>query len=108
MEWTKIRKKAQGLSLNMVIVGSIAIVVIVVVIMIFNGAMTRINKESMGSYDCCLKEKVSGCTNPLSESGLFQDVKIEVNQCSEGRSAYQGPLKDVRVGSGEVCCYKLK
>jgi uncharacterized membrane protein YqiK len=39
-------KKAQGLSLNFVIVGIIALVVLVVIILIFTGGLTPVDKDS--------------------------------------------------------------
>lgn len=81
-------RKAQGLSLNYVVVGIIAVVVLVVIIMIFTGGMQPVGEEA------------ENIMNKTCETmgGTWQD------SCENGRTVYPTSSQDVMSHQGSVCC----
>lgn len=97
-------KKAQGLSLDMIVVGAIGLVVLVVIITIFVGQMIKYN-EDLASGICCLEENVEekNCKDFIGKRG-DSSAEISTNGCEEGYSIVYGVFKDIDANSGKVCC----
>jgi len=122
-----IKRKSQGLSLNMIVVGAIAIVVLVVIVLIFNASIQNIEDKTEGKYIRCMSldqahyEKDTKAVQHLYNKDKttvlrLSDLPDEFNSLEEyctaptgkGGKVYRGVLQDVRVGSGEICCYDMK
>jgi len=90
-------RRAQGISVNTIIITAIALIVLVVLIAIFSGKMGIFSKEisdqTAGKADCVLD--------------LYGDW-ITPSQCQEeGGYAYPNPLMDAEAmsqGGTLVCC----
>jgi len=108
-------KRAQGLSLDMIVIGAISIVVLVVIITIFVNSMTQTGEKLEGEYTSCV-----GLGKSLNADGQYEAMvlspfnmpsnygSVEEWCRAEGGGKgriYTGPLSDVSVSSGEVCCY---
>ncbi|HDP74094.1 MAG TPA: hypothetical protein ENN46_04045 [Candidatus Woesearchaeota archaeon] len=93
-------KKAQGLSLNFVIVGIIALVVLVVVILIFTGGVTPVDKESS---DMLLASFTNQCEQL---NGIVKELDDSNTICGE-KSQFErlGSVKDSQ-GKTWICCEK--
>lgn len=108
----KRNKRAQGLSLDMIVIGAISIVVLVVIITIFVNSMTQTGEKLEGGYTSC-----EGAGKSLDADEQYNatvlspfDMPAEYGSVEElcrkmGGRVYTGPLSDVSVSSGEVCCY---
>lgn len=108
----KRNKSAQGLSLDMIVIGAISIVVLVVIITIFVNSMTQTGEKLEGEYTSCASTGKSldadGQYNAtvLSPFNLPPGYGSVEEWCRDiGGRIYTGPLSDVSVSSGEVCCY---
>lgn len=116
------KRKSQGLSLNMVVVGAIAIVVLVVIVLIFNASMQNLGEDLEGDYDTCLTannkkalKDTYGKTEILRLSDLetarragFSSLEkyctAPTSGGGKGGTVYKGTLEDIKVGSGNICC----
>ena len=79
-------KKAQGLSLNTIIIASLVLIVLIVLILVFSGRMGIFN---LGLNDATDNKACPGDTEPSLPC--------------EGELIYSiGPWKDI--GPGEYCC----
>ncbi len=92
-------KKAQGISINTIIVAAIALIVLVILIAIFTGRMGIFNKElsdqEQGTADC--------------ETTLDGEWMLASDCNDAGRQAAVVPLKDseeMSAGGTKVCCLR--
>ena len=79
-------KKAQGISINVIIVAVIALLVLVLLSLIFTGKMAQITK----AMNNCEDLEYAHCDNPCP-SGYTQDLT---------RKCYQG----TEVDTANICC----
>ena len=94
-------KKAQGLSLNMVVIGAIALIILVVILVIFIGGMNPFKKQMKHAPCSQLKNKnkqVSGCS--------WTDGSTCTSTNQEDYTAYVTP-EDATAHTGQICCCKL-
>ena len=106
-------KKAQGLSLNMIVVGAIGLVVLVVIITIFVGSMTKV-QTSLNDVESCEGEgkSVKTAIGPTYRGKTVEDVSAILSSECTGDNAeiiLAGRyLNDVDANIGEVCCVTWK
>ena len=95
-------RKAQGLSLNMIVVGAIGLVVLVVIITIFTSGMIGIQKD-LNDKTCCSSSSASpaGC----SDKNIGGTV-VTGSSCEAGMSQVIGDFPDVSAAGGQICCVK--
>jgi len=87
-------KKAQGISLNTIIIAAIALVVLIVLIAIFSGRI----KIFSGSYDKSSQDTQGQVCN--AQGGM-----CEMPPCSSGNAIYPaGGGSWIDCGIGQVCC----
>ena len=66
-DMTKMNKKAQGLSMNTIIIAAIAMIVLVVIVVIFLGRVKVFGKGVSGCEGTCVKNKADcGYSAPVS------------------------------------------
>jgi len=85
-------KKAQGISINVIIIAAIALIILVVLIAVFTGRF--------GIFAGGVKltgDPTKACTT--TDQGF--DVEPADSKCPPGRS-----MVAAKVGSGQVCCTK--
>ena len=84
-------KKAQGLSLNTIIIAALVLIVLVVLVIIFSGRMGKFRTDIEGAEEkagyCIVKGGTCAITGP----------------CERGTSFHRGPWNDCKEGEG--CCY---
>lgn len=92
-------RRAQGISINMIIVAAIALIVLVVLVAIFTGRMGDFGRRITGEQN-----KYCGAV-PSTEAGVSTSVngveRPEGVGCGDMRQIY-GVFKDISYG--EVCC----
>jgi len=90
-------KKAQGLSLNMIVVGAIGLVVLVVIITIFTGGMIKV-RDDMKDKTCC--SAAGGC----GDKNIGGEV-VTGSSCSDDYpNQVIGDFPDVSAAGGQICC----
>ena len=94
-------KKAQGLSLNMVVIGAIALIVLVVILVIFIGGMNPLKKHMKHAPCSSLSSKN---TQLKGYSCSWSPKCTGTNQ--EDYTAYVTP-DDATTHTGQICCCKL-
>ncbi|MFH1398656.1 MAG: hypothetical protein ABIG95_00920 [Candidatus Woesearchaeota archaeon] len=80
--------KAQGLSLNAIVLAALVLIVLVVLVMIFTGRMGILNVDIYNAS----KEKL------CSDSG----GKMTIGFCPTGKTQILGRFSDIK--PGQVCC----
>lgn len=102
-------KKAQGLSLNMIVVGAIGLVVLVVIITIFVGSMTKV-QTSLNDVDSCegAGKSVKAAIGNTYRGHTTNTVSVKFsNECTGEKAEIilaGRYLNDVDANIGEVCC----
>ncbi len=95
-------KKAQGLSLNMIVVGAIGLVVLVVIITIFTGGMIKV-RDDMKDKTCC---DSNNARCPTGAKGIGGTV-VTGSSCSDDYpNQVIGDFPDVSAAGGQICCVK--
>ena len=89
-------RKAQGLSLNMIVVGAIGLVVLVVIITIFTSGMIGIQKD-LNDKACCQTTTPGVCGKNISGT-------VRVSSCNNGENPVIGDFPDVSAAGGQICC----
>jgi len=92
-------KKAQGLSLNMIVVGAIGLVVLVVIITIFTGGMIKV-RDDMKDKTCC---DSNNARCPTGAKGIGGTV-VTGSSCATGSNQVIGDFPDVSAAGGQICC----
>lgn len=91
-------KKAQGISINTIIIAAIALIVLVVLVMVFTGRISIFGKGVDSVFkggkcvDTCFTNKEGG-----NLKGIIQNTA-----CSKGYSQQFGKFSDL--GENQVCC----
>jgi len=93
-------KKAQGLSLNMVVIGAIALIVLVVILVIFLTNMRPMSKLPKTASTCSQFTTV----NPSYTCSPNKWTK----SCPSGYDNYDKYIADATLHGGESCCCKVK
>jgi hypothetical protein len=92
-------KRAQGLSLNMIVVGAIGLVVLVVIITIFTSGMIGI-QEDLKDKTCCSPK--GGC----EDKNIGGEV-VTGSSCPDTvPNLVIGDFPDVSAAGGQICCVK--
>ena len=91
-------KKAQGVSINTIIIAAIALIVLVVLVMIFTGRM--------GIWGQGLDEATSGqaCSEFESSSGASASWYDSTEGCPDTHRQVIGQISDSSSHQGQVCC----
>jgi hypothetical protein len=87
MQMPKLKKKADGLSINVIIVAAIALIVLVVLIAIFTGRMT-----------------IFGIGVDQTLKGQKCPSQMWRTQCLDDERGYIGILEDQSSNPGKTCC----
>ncbi len=91
-------KKAQGLSLNVIIIAAIALIVLVVLVAIFTGRM--------GEWTAGIKKAETKYCGPVPDGKVGTSVGGTVKSSSEGCADYEiqvhGVFEDVPIA--RMCC----
>ena len=91
-------KKAQGLSLDMIVIGAIGLVVLVIVITIFRGGMVGVVEDLDDKTCCSTKNKMTyGCDKVVGGN-------IKIGSCGSTEEIAIGDFVDVSAVGGQVCC----
>lgn len=92
-------KKAQGLSLNTIVIAAIVLIVLVVLILIFTGRMGDFITN-------LLSETEKTCSGLLDENGqTIVTQKVYGLKCDTGYIIRPGKYSDL--GDGQICCVQL-
>jgi len=91
-------KKAQGMSLNVIVIAALALIVLVVLVAIFTGRM--------GLFTQSLREQESKFCGPVTDNSKGTSINGRVTQLSTGcldtEVQIYGVFKDVAVN--QICC----
>jgi len=93
-------KKSQGLSINAIILVAIGLIVLVVLIAVFSGAMARFVQGLFGATTC---EKACKSVDRAVYTDQTKD-QCKTLEASERALLIEGEFDDVDIG--EVCCCK--
>jgi len=100
-------KKAQGLSLNMVVIGAIALIILVVILVIFIGGMNPLKKQMKHAPCSQLSKENPNQLNPNFRCNWKPSCKLgtvyHTQKALEDYTAYVTP-EDATAHTGQVCC----
>lgn len=92
-----LNKKAQGISINTIIIAAIALIVLVVLITIFTGNMGQWIKNIFK-----IQHSVCETTNVQGKTTL--NGHWSPNPCPEGKQVYPADQDDQQAHNGQYCC----
>ena len=92
-----LNKKAQGISINTIIIAAIALIVLVVLITIFTGYTGQWGKKVTK-----VQTKVCGATTQEGKTGL--GGAWSPTSCADGKELYPTDSDDLQTHGGMYCC----
>ena len=97
-------KKAQGLSINIIIVAAIALIILVVIIAVFAGRMGFLQTELSKSSYCSEQQYNSLGADEKKASDYVKGGKIrsQMQGCQAGEEIIYGDYVDLN--PGDICC----
>lgn len=101
----KINKKAQGLSLNVIIIAALALIVLVVLVAIFTGQIGGFGKGTQN-----ITGDAQSCNTMCVTVQGYKSGKIESNECGDAiefKGTFNGALYNSKgVRTNHCCCKK--